>query len=66
MEKKLDDRVLLLAWHLFDISRDCDYTADEFQSAIAFLYGWSCHDRSEDFKKMMLVLAEIGMERTDA
>jgi len=59
-EAKVDNRILLLVWHLIDTSRDSNYTLEEFSLAIAFLYGWCCRDTSETFKKAILALAEIG------
>ena len=60
MAEKVDRRVKLLAWHLIEASANSQYTADEFQLAIAFLYGWSARDASKVFKKAMLVLVGRG------
>ena len=56
-----EEQFKLLAWHLIDTSKGLGFTVEEFQRAIAFLYGWSCYDASDNFKKVMSALVEYGM-----
>jgi len=58
-----EERFKLLAWHLIDTSRELGFTLEEFQRAVAFLYGWACYDASENIKKSMLTLVEHGMSK---
>ena len=55
-------RYKILAFQLMDFSREHDYSLDEFKSALAYLFGWSCAGESESFKKVMLVIIEQAMK----